>query len=611
MWCWNGSNFAPIASELPLTPCSVTGQLPASLAGGQYIRNGSNPLHALKGEDQRQYHWFDGDGMLCGVLFGEEGEAWFVNKMLVTDVLLASEGLSEPLLPSISTLLSPSMPLPVLLAHILRSLLLCLSTHLTTSPLRSLSVANTSIIFHSRRALALCESGPPLEVRLPGQETVGWQTSRSHLRGEKEAGGLSAGGSLPGFFRSWTCAHPHVDPVTGELLLLHSSFLPPYLRYTIISPHGTPVLLSRPIPLKQPKMMHDFAASATHTVVLDLPLVFGPMNLLRDRPVLHYDRTLRSRFGLVPRYMQGETRWFEDEPCVVFHCANAWDSLTPAGEVEAVNLLCCRFQTDALVFAAGNLPVPSVIEDPPQLHYFRFLLSPSSPARPSHSFPLLTIPFEFPTLPPPLCTRENRFVFGCSMLHGSFTAAMSGAKIDCLVRVDVLALIARGLAKGEGTREAVDGRSMSQLLASDDPEDAVRVFRLPPSHHAQEASFVPSSSFSPPDATTHANGHLLFYVFDERQLLPDGSTPEGASSELWVLDARDMRTVVGKVRLPQRVPYGLHGSFVTKGQIASQVLDKPVRSRSQSSARGTAPGWHIPYTIHSVGYCFGLNGKMR
>ncbi|KZO96429.1 carotenoid oxygenase [Calocera viscosa TUFC12733] len=513
--------------------------------------------------------------------------------MLVTDVLLASEGLSEPLLPSISTLLSPSTPLHVLLAHILRSLLLCLSTHLTTAPLRSLSVANTSILFHSRRALALCESGPPLEVRLPGLETVGWQTFRSRLRGGKEVGGLSTDGSLSGFFRSWTCAHPHVDPVTGELLLLHSSFLPPYLRYSIISPQGTPILLSHPIPLKQPKMMHDFAASATHTVVLDLPLVFGPMNLLRGRPVLHYDRTLPSRFGLVPRYMQGETRWFEDEPCVVFHCANAWDTAARSGEgePEAVNLLCCRFQTDALVFAAGNLPLPTAIEDPPQLHYFRFPLSPSSPARPSHSFPLLSIPFEFPTLPPPLGTRESRFVFGCSMLHGSFTAAMSGAKIDCLVRVDVLALIARGLARGEGTREAVDARSMSELLASNGQEDAVRVFRLPPSHYAQEASFVPSPSFSPSDTSTHANGHLLFYVFDERQLLPDGSAPDWATSELWVLDARDMRTVVGKVRLPLRVPYGLHGSFVTGDQMRSQVVDKPVRSRSKPSARGTAPGW--------------------
>ncbi|KZT52911.1 carotenoid oxygenase [Calocera cornea HHB12733] len=603
-------NFAPTAHEHPLTACSITGTLPPSLSGGQYIRNGSNPLHTPKGGEERPYHWFDGDGMLCGVLFGQ-GEAWFVNRLLVTDVLLASEGLAAPLLPSITTLVSPTTSLPLLTYHILRSLLLALSTHLTPSPLRSLSVANTSILFHARRALALCESGPPLEVRLPGLETVGWQTFSTHRAG-KSLGGLSAAGGLLGFFRSWTGAHPHTDPVTGELLLLHSSFLPPYLRYTVLSPHGTPVILSAPIPLRQPKMMHDFAASASHTVILDLPLVFGPMNLLRGRPVLYYDRTLRSRFGLVPRYMQAETRWFEDDPCVVFHCVNAWDTVDQAGEVDAVNLLCCRFQSDALVFAAGNLPLSSTVEDPPQLHYYRFPLS--SPAlspqahNPSHSFPLLSIPFEFPCLPPPLSTRDSRFVFGCSMQHGSFTPALQGAKIDCLVRVDVRALIARGLARKHGAYTPVDARSMREFIASTDRDDPVRVFCLPPAHYASEPSFVPLPSFTPSSPSTHADGHLVFYVFDERQLLPDGSVREGARSELWVLDARDMATVVARVGLPGRVPYGLHGTFVTGKEITSQRLDRPIRHRPQSRSpqqrhakpSGCPRGWSAHWLVTAV-----------
>jgi carotenoid cleavage dioxygenase-like enzyme len=49
-------NFAPVASEYISHPCEVVqGEIPDELLGGQYIRNGGNPVYPP--EKGRHYHW--------------------------------------------------------------------------------------------------------------------------------------------------------------------------------------------------------------------------------------------------------------------------------------------------------------------------------------------------------------------------------------------------------------------------------------------------------------------------------------------------------------------------------------------------------------------------
>ena len=66
------------------------------------------------------------------------------------------------------------------------------------------------------------------------------------------------------------------------------------------------------------------------------------------------------------------------------------------------------------------------------------------------------------------------------------------------------------------------------------------------------------------------DGYLLTYVFNESQLDDCGDCMPDAKSELWIVDAKDMKTVVGKVMLPQRVPYGLHGNWFSEEQVLGQ-----------------------------------------
>lgn len=167
----------------------------------------------------RDAHWFDGDGMLSGVLFARSGEKAtelrpeFVNQYILTDVYLASKAsthLKTPILPSITTLVSPLSSFVRITLCILRTLLLVVLSHLPGSPqaIRKISVANTAILYHDGRALATCESGPPIRVLLPGLETVGWfNGKRAEGEAAGEAGSGFGGDGLLGFMKEWTTGH--------------------------------------------------------------------------------------------------------------------------------------------------------------------------------------------------------------------------------------------------------------------------------------------------------------------------------------------------------------------------------------------------------------------
>lgn len=632
------------------------------------MRNGGNPF--LNEDLARDAHWFDGDGMLSGVAFKRPSEIdgeiipEFVNQFILTDCLLASISsptLTTPILPSIATLVNPASTLVKIILRIFRTLLLVFLSHLpgSTQPIKKISVANTAVYFHDGRALATCESGPPIRIQLPGLETVGW------YNGHEAEGELGTKSVEPGFggegvfsfMNEWTTGHPKIDPITKELIVYHCTFIAPYVHYSVIpsaSSSRQGKLLNASVPgMSGAKMIHDFGVSHSHTVMMDLPLSLDPFNLLKNKPVVAYDSSKPSRFGVFPRYDPSNVRWFETSACCIFHTANTWDDQDSQGNIEAVNMMACRLTSATLVFSAGNIAAPQptrktveevkkvmpffekydydrfvhdidgenkpkqelmdhgfyspdyaferaralesvelettplisrglspsaqsmdpdVEEDQCRLYYYRFDMTPDNESTHNaitHQFALSAIPFEFPTMNSAKEMSSARYIYGCSVLTSGFGAALGkAAKIDVIAKIDALQLISRG--KNNPPRAVtgcVDTRNIAQVLLDNevDPNDPVRCFRMPLGWYAQEARFV---SYANP--ASEDDGFLLFYAFDESQLDSDGECPPTATSELWALDARDMRTVICRITLPQRVPYGLHGNWFTEKQIEAQ-----------------------------------------
>ncbi|KAF3759923.1 carotenoid oxygenase [Cryphonectria parasitica EP155] len=637
-------NFAPVQKTTPLTPCTYTGSIPHDLGGGQYVRNGGNPV--TNDDLGRDAHWFDGDGMLSGVLFHRTGEKGtliqpeFVNQFLVTDVYAyakrssgnrrdacaTSDGtLRRPVLPSIATLVNPCAGIFTIIWSVLRTIILVMLSHLYRAryPIKKISVANTSVIFHDGRALALCESGPPLRFVLPSLETIGWFNGQSAENEPSHQLSASRGGfggqGLLSFMKEWTTAHPRVDPITKEMIAFHSVFIRPFCYYSIVPPSsvsaksGAPSMgsarFSMPVPgVKAPKMMHDFGASRNHTVILDLPLTLDPANLARGVPVLSYDSAGVSRFGVFPRYSPDRIQWFETNPCVIFHTANCWDTTTKMLDINgaqlektSVHLLACRLTSASLVFSAGNLPTPAVKPVPPEyaeeeqcrLYYYNFPLSPDNLSdepehRTRHQWALSAISFEFPTMSPDHSMASARYIYGCSTADASYTVALGkAAKINHLAKIDVQTLIDRGVRQPpQPIKGCVDTRTVAEILAANDPDDPIKLFRMPEGWYAQEARFVPRRES---ERKSEDDGWLLTYVFDESQLETTGDHAgechDDAVSELWIIDARTMKEVVARIRLPQRVPYGLHGAWFSEDEIRDQRPFQGLRTLDYNRGR--------------------------
>lgn len=417
---------------------------------------------------------------------------------------------------------------------------------------------------------------------------------------------------------------PRVDHKTKELILYHSTFVPPYVNYSIVSSTYDPSsksniqrpsnLVNRPVPgIGSAKMMHDFGVSSTHTIIMDLPLSLDPLNLAKNKPVVAYDPTSRSRFGVFPRHRPQDVRWFETNPCCIFHTANSWNSTDPSSVnafpgLEMVNMLACRLTSASLVFSAGDLAAPTPTHGIPadqqeeeqcRLYYYQFCLPQSSGKANlivgndnliAHQWALSAIPFEFPSLRDSVSMSAAKYIYGCSVSDTSFGAALGRAvKINSLVKMDVETLIERGI-RDPPTQiiGCVDIRDISEVLASLDPLDPIKVFKMPKGWYAQEACFVPRAN-----GVSEDDGWILSYVFDESQLLEDGECRSDAKSELWIIDAKNMTDVVARVHLPQRVPYGLHGNWFSEEDIQGQRPVDTLRTlpRKEANEKVASPSW--------------------
>ena len=211
----------------------------------------------------------------------------------------------------------------------------------------------------------------------------------------------------------------------------------------------------------------------------------------------------------------------------------------------------------------------------------------------THQWALSTIPFEFPSVRPELEMQDARYIYGCSTTTTSFGSALGKAtKIDALVKVDAkhssseAGRIHLGVSQGWWIN-----RTMATVLMSCEQYDPIKVFCLPDGWYAQEPRFVPASTNLSED-----DGYLLFYAFDERQLNEAGDVPaddkEGrATSELWVVGARDMKDVLARVKLPQRVPYGLHGTWFSREMIEGQREVESLRSTEMALSAKEEGAW--------------------
>ncbi|CAI6011693.1 unnamed protein product [Closterium sp. NIES-65] len=366
---------------------------------------------------------------------------------------------------------------------------------------------NTALIFHARRLLALHEGDAPYAIQVLQD-------------GELETQGrLTYGGRLNHPFT----AHPKVDPETGEMFTFGYQAKAPFVTYRVVTKAGEmgpPVNITIPTP----GMMHDFAITQNYAIFLDLPLEFAPKEIVKGKMPFLWNPDRPARFGILPRYAESEAelRWFELPALFIFHTGNAWEEQTEKGETEVV-LIACRFDE-------MNLELEQMEEDKAaRLYEFRFNMATGKASQRQ----LTTFGCDFPRIHDGYMGRKQRYVY-CASFEG-ITRICGIAKIDLQSAPDLSApyYTVGGCVSG--------------------------FFDHGPGRFGSEPVFVPRSN---EPGLEEDDGYVLTFVHDTNTDI----------SEVVVLDAKTMASdPVATIRLPQRVPYGFHGIFVSEDQITAQL----------------------------------------
>lgn len=291
--------YAPVVEEITAADLTVIGEIPRDL-NGLFAQNGANPRFA----PAAGHSWFDGDGMVHGVQL-DDGRAAFRSRFVRT------AGLAEDLAAGAATYVG-SMARPGL-------------------GKRHKNVANTDLVFHAGRFLALWwEGGEPYELSLPDLTT----------RGTFDYNGTLKVGMT---------SHAKVDPKTGELFFITWGTRAPFLHVGVAGPDGR-IIRHTPVPLPGPRVQHDMAISDRFICVFDFPLMMDFKRPGQDTLGFVLNPEAPARIGLVDRHdLAAAPRWFEASPCFMWHLSSAWD------EGEEFVLVGARIEGATRVDAAGGV----------------------------------------------------------------------------------------------------------------------------------------------------------------------------------------------------------------------------------------------------------------
>jgi len=447
--------FAPVEEEITAFDLPVTGTLPAGL-NGRYLRNGPNPLGLDDpGYRFREGHWFLGPGMVHGVRLRDGKAEWYRNRWVRSQAL--AEATDEKW---------PGGPVHAGMDF----------------------AANTHIIAHAGRYLATVEAGP-LPYELSGElDTIG---------------PCDFAGTLPGGF----AAHTKLDHATGELHAIAYFWAWDHVQHVIIGAGGT-VSRTTDIPVTDGPMMHDFALTGRYVVLLDLPVTFS-LDAVSAGLKLPYtwNPAHQPRVGLLPRGGTAATvRWFEVDPCWVFHTLNAYDD---GGRVVV-----------DLVRYAGAYDV-STLTGPGPLTLDRWIIDLAAGKVTQQR--LDDRPQEFPRTDERVTGRPHRYGYSAVIAAvGHATVSPGGDFAD---RAFSNALLKHDLAAGT-------------VQAHEFGQDAT----------AGEAVFAPAAPGAAED-----DGYVMAYIHN----------PDRGAADLVILAAQDFTAEpIARVHLPARIPLGFHGSWI-------------------------------------------------
>ncbi|MDE0703468.1 MAG: 9-cis-epoxycarotenoid dioxygenase [Rhodospirillaceae bacterium] len=457
--------YAPVDTEIAAHDLEIEGEIPVDLFGG-YYRNGPNPVRPPSG----MHHWFDGDAMLHAVWF-EDGRATYRNRYVRTsDHLAEVAGACDA-----GGILGPA------------------NRGRTGTEYKD--TANTDIVIHNGELMALWYiCGAPVRVDALTLETLGEETFS---------------GKLP----RRVSAHAKTDARTGEFLFFDYALYEPWMSFGVVGADNELKHFTQ-IELPGPRLPHDMGITENYAILHDLPVVFTEQGMKQGLWTIHQPRDLPTRFGVLPRTGRGdEIRWFETDPCYIYHVINCWE------DGDEVVMHACKM-------------IPNNLAPDPKYGAYAPMVA---------LLALHAVPVEW---------RMNLKTGGIAERQlddrlGEFPAV----NLDWVGR--------KGRHSYHVSLEGSDTLLFDGLLKYDLETGACVEHRFAPGVYGSEPVFAPR-----PGAAEEDDGYVVTFTVDRA----DGR------SEAQVFDARALDAgPVARVRIPQRVPFGFHATWGRGDRVGSPL----------------------------------------
>ena len=356
---------APVRIEADVCDLEIEGEIPAAL-NGNYYRNSADPRFPPRlGHDI----FLNGDGMIHSVRI-DVGRADLKTRYVRTAKYRAEHAARRALFGAYRNPFTDDASVAGM----------------------DRGTANTSLLWHGGKLLALKEDSRPVALDPDTLETVGSWDFNGQLHS-----------------KTFT-AHPKLDPLTGEVIAFayntpgHSSR---EIEIYWIDPRGA---LNRTERFEAPyvSMVHDFLVSRNYLAFVFCPMINDWERVQRGEPFFHWDSALPTMVAVIPR-QQGVAaiRWYQAPRTVMqTHSFNAWE--------DGNQLHLEHFITNSgWLSQFPDIRDPNAKEQPPFAQRWSFdLASPTSEFTIKRMFDHIG---EMPVVDPRyLMSRANHYYFGTS-----------------------------------------------------------------------------------------------------------------------------------------------------------------------------------------------------
>ncbi|KAF7001428.1 hypothetical protein CFC21_017102 [Triticum aestivum] len=500
-------NFAPVEEIGDMREIfDIAGEIPADFPEGVYIRNGSNPLfgalHSSSSIFGKSHDiWVEGEGMLHAVYFTKSNNNTWSIKYTNRYVQSDTFRVEKGLKKPCFLPATDGDPLAMLIAGTLNTLRFGKAFK---------NMSNTSVFEHAGRVFSAAENDNPHEIDLYSLGTLGsWN--------------VDGGWKMP------FTAHPKVIPGTGELVIFGFNVDAPFLTVGVVSADGKKLQQKVALELDRCTYCHEIGVTTMYNIILDAPLTINKERMLKGAPLIEFEKDSYARIGVMPRYGDANSiTWFYVQSFCTIHLVNCFE--------EDDEVVVRGFHVPGSIILGPRINSNQGLTEECFSRLYEWRLNLKTRTAIGKYLTGKEVALEFPVI-------NDKYV---GLPHKYAYAQVADSPAN--------------LAGGPGiVRPKFGGFSKICLDEKEDAttknkgrEDLIKVKY----HHLDRNQFCSGATFVPKvNGTNEDDGWIVSFVHDE------GTN----KSKVHIINAQTFEyEPIAKITLPQRVPYGFHGAFISK-----------------------------------------------